>query len=538
MVQAMTQSFLGYHDKAIPIFEEALKLTPSSATLNSALAESHEHLGDYSSAIFYANQALQLDSGQLHFHRHLIHLNILSDDIESAEILLSQLLQTFPTDTSSLADLVEIQSLLGKSEEALATQEKLIAQEGEQRTNLEVKLHFLKVLEKWEDYEKTLLTLEQIAPQDIAYKQELALFYISQDRPEQAIPKVKDALNLAPSDPTLTSMLARLYEKTGNEAEAEKLYANQQTVEVSDPDVAYQQAFQLVNNPNETTSSSQIAQRILRKALELSPDHIEANSLLGTLLYEDGQYKESGPFLKTAIDLNPRAQDTWLIAIDAFYKSFAFQQTLRLTDDALLLFPGQLPFLERSAQSHIKLGNYDLALRQFNEYLEIVDRSSTLPQTESNRLKGEAYAAAGLVRGLLQETHQSDSLHAIAVSLQPDNPRVLSTVALSLAEQKRKLDTALKHAQKAIALDAENAESMNIIARVHYRMNNMTEAERWLQTVIQSQKPSPYTYEYLGDIRIETGKSTEAIASWTKSLELYPDNPIVLEKLKAHSNKP
>lgn len=538
MVQAMTQSFLGYHDKAIPILEEALKLTPSSATINSALAESNEHLGDFSSAIFYANQALLLDRSEIHFHRHLIHLNIQSDDIETAEILLTDLLKQFPTDIPSIEDLVEIQSLLGKPEKALQTQEQLIAINGPQRTDLEVKLHFLKVLQEWDTYESTLLQLEEIAPQYITYKQELALFYISQGRQEEAIPKLNAALEITPSDPYLISMLARLYESTGNNEEAQRLYESQQSEDISDPDAAYQRAFQLVNNQPTDSSSILAAERMLYKVLDLSPDHTEANTLLGTLLYESGQFKEAAPLLKTAVELNPRAQDTWHLAIDAALNAYEYQQARLLAEDALLLFPGQLPFLSLSAKAYIRLSQYENAQNRLDEYLDIIERNSVLSEEESSRLKAEGLAALGLIYDNLQQPTKSDSLYAAAISLEPDNPEVISTVAFGLVEQARRLPDALQLAQKAVGLRRESTMLMDLIGRVHFRMNNLQEAERWFQESIQSHNTTPFTYEYMGDLLAEQGKTAEAIDSWTKSLELYPTNPITIEKLRALSNKP
>ncbi|MBX2822209.1 MAG: tetratricopeptide repeat protein [Rhodothermaceae bacterium] len=533
MVQAMTQSFLGYHDRAIPIFEEALKETPSSATINSALAESHEHLGDFSSAIFYANQALQLDQDEIHFHRHLIHLHIQSDDIERAETLLTGLLDRFPRDIASLEDLVEIQSLLGKTRAALVTQNQLIEIEGSQRNNLEVKLHILKVLQEWNQYESTLLNLETLSPQNIAYKQELALFFISQNRPEDAIQKLKEALEIAPSDPALTSLLSRQYEKAGNHAEAQALFEAQDETTITDPDVAYQRALRLVTEENDAPSS---AKQLLRRVLDGYPDHVEANTLLGTLLYEEGAFKEASPFLKKAVEMNPRAQDTWLMATDAFYKSYDYPQALLMAEESLLLFPGQLPLLELSALAHLKTHNHETALTQFEEYLDILSRNSPLPDTESSVLKATALAYSGLAQGALSQSVASDSLHAAALALHPDNEHVLSTTALSMAEQGKKLDEALKYVLQANTIAPEDPGIMEIVGRVYFKMQNLQESEQWLQKVVQSRMSSPTTFEYLGDLLLEAGKPTEAIASWKKSIELYPDNPIILEKLRTHSN--
>ena len=536
MVQGMTQSYLGYHDKAILIYEEALRETPSSATLNSALAESHEHLGDFSSALLYASQALLLDPSEIHFHRHLIHLHIQTDDFTKAEDLLENLILIFPEDIPSLEDLVEIQTLNGKQREALDTHNRLISLEGQRQGNLEIKLHLLKVLQEWPEYETTLVKLSNISPGNVTYMRELALFYVSQGRPQDAIEILENATQVTLTDPSLTSMLARLYEKEGYDEEAQKLYERQTNTPVNDPQAAYQKALQLVTSQPGEDDAIYAAQELLRKAIELSPDHVEANTLLGTLFYESGQFFEARVLLRKAVDLNPRAQDTWLIAADAFYQSFDYQEARTLTQDALLLFPGQLPFLDLAAKINFKLFMLEDALQYLNEFLELLTSHTTLTDLDKVSLQGEALAFAGLIHGFLEQPAPSDSMLTIALEIQPQNAQVLSKVALSLAEQQRDLSKALDLATQATKLDSGNSEFLEILGRVYYRQNKLGEAEQCFRQIIQSGYSSPVTYEYLGDLLLKVGKPTEAIASWTKSLELSPNNPIILEKLRTHSN--
>ncbi|MFT4604425.1 MAG: tetratricopeptide (TPR) repeat protein [Rhodothermales bacterium] len=60
LVRGMTRSFLGDHQGAAELLDQALRFQPEDAAIHAALASAYAELGDASQATFYAERALQL----------------------------------------------------------------------------------------------------------------------------------------------------------------------------------------------------------------------------------------------------------------------------------------------------------------------------------------------------------------------------------------------------------------------------------------------------------------------------------------------
>ena len=97
MVRGMTRAYLGDHEGAIALYEEALRLVPGEAALLSALAASHQALDDLTSALFYAQQAVALASDNVYYHHALAELHLEAGDAEAAAATYDTLLTHFPS---------------------------------------------------------------------------------------------------------------------------------------------------------------------------------------------------------------------------------------------------------------------------------------------------------------------------------------------------------------------------------------------------------------------------------------------------------
>ena len=535
LVKAMTQGFLGYHDKAIPLYIEALNVNPSSATINSALAESYEHLGEFTSALFHASQALSIEPGELHFNRHLVRLHIQSGDNAMAEQSLVALIEQFPNDAESLGDLTEIQALNGKLDRALETNDRLIELQGPQANLLETKLELLKALKNWEAYETVLLEREQLNPASIQYKKERAEFYVERDRLQEAIDLLNDVIPLSPADPVLSSMLSDLYKRSGDTEKAQSLQDNL-SITVDDPDVAYQNAVALYDSANDNAATLSTIERMLRSALEVSPDHGESLILLGTVLIDQQQFAEAGPYLKKALNINPRDINLWIAAITSYLTIHEYNEAYLISEDALLLFPGQLSLLRLSTIASVWTYNNSTALERSTEYLELASSISENEAGRSNEAYAEMHAYAGLTAAKFENFDHSDVLFNQALELAPNSPEILGLRALSLAERSVQLNEAINLARRSVELSPENALFKAILGRVYFISDDLNNAEKWITEALGSETTAPIAFEYQGDLFLKKGSPQEALSSWNKALKFNPDNPVLLEKINVHAN--
>ena len=528
IVKAMTQSFLGYHDKAIVLYEEALSTFPSSATLNSSIAESYEHMGEYSTAIFHAQQALSLDREEIYFHRHLARLYLQTGEIDAAAQQLQGLLVAFPNDIEALQDLSYIHQTNGDFSDALAALDQIISVRGADIRLLEERLELQRSLNHEPGVEQTLIQLEKLNPSHTPYIIERALLYSSRSEKEQAIALLEEAAASYPTDAGVSLALAQLYEETGDPSKADAL-RSEQDIDVSDPQAAYLRAEGLYNVQTPSEVSRETAVRLLEGVIDMVPEHEKALTLLGTIHFESGSYAKAATLLEQSAYINPRNRDIWVKASQANLYEFNPEQSATIADEALLLFPGQPALLYTSAMAHMNAHNYGESIDRFTEYIELAGSEDVSQQAE-------ARSYLGLLYGRLGQIAASDSVYTIALQDQDKNPVVLHNKALSLAERGAQLSSALEYALDAIGNDPNNSVYMGTAGWIHFQLGQLDEAENWFLKATSSNDPSAKTFEHFGDLLLKQGKSDEAIASWNKSLELDPNNTELLQKLKLHAN--
>ena len=525
LVRGMTQSFLGNTDKAIAIYERALLLSPTSSTVNSSLSEAYEKLEQYDQAIYYARLARDSDPDRIYYHKQLATLFVKTQDIDNAEQVLKNTLSIFPENVEVLEDLARLQYSNNRLDDALANYRLLETRLGSQQRITYRLLQIYTKMQDAEGVEKTLLKLDGMVANSTAIKRDLSELYEKSGRPTDAIRILEDALRIDSTDVATIAPLARLYETAGEPERAKSLWGNALDNRQAPEDLV-EQATQLYTQQGHNANQSDVVVSLLERALEENPNLEAGLILLGNIRFEEKNYEEAGDLLYRAVQLNPRNQDVWLQAAAAYLRLKKPARAAEIADEALLLFPGQLPLLRVAAYGYMDAYNNRNAIARFNEFYALIQDKEGHQQEIRDILP-----ALGLLYSRTQNDAMADSIYSLALNNFPDHPVVLNNYAFLLAERSEKLENALEYAQKAVELDASNASYMDTLGWVYYKMERLKDAETWIQRAIATGKASAATYEHLGDIQVRQGRSKEAIASWNKSLELNPKNQQLIQKL-------
>lgn len=526
MVRGMTQEFLGYHDKAIAFFQKALQLNPSSATINSALAEAFEGMEDYERAIKYAGYARDFDPDQIHYHQHLISLYLQLEDHIQAEATLAQLLERFPDNLQALEDLAFLQFSIEQYDRALASYQKLARRLG---PNEQISYRILQIYSHQNDadgVERTLVQMDELSPDNSSLKRSLAELYLQTDRPALAEAMLKAAMAIDSLDAENIAALAELYDKTGQPEKAEALW-NRDLGDTRTPEDAVARATRLYARSGDNPETIRMVGRLLEQALETDPEIEDALILLGSIRFEEKAYEEAGELLYKAVQVNPKSQDIWLQAAAAFLRQGNSKRAADIADEALLLFPGQIPLLRVAAHGYLDAYQNTRAIRYFNEFYKLFEN-----EPSQRDEKTEILASLGLLYTRTGDFAASDSVYTIALASHPDHAPLLNNFAFSLSARNVRLNEALDYAERAVKLEPSNASYLDTLGWVYFKMGNIKEAETWIQKSILTGNATAITYEHLGDIQVKQGKQAEATASWHKSLEMNPENSQLLDKLK------
>ena len=524
MIRAMTRSFLGYHDEAIALYEQALQLAPSSPVLHSALADAYEDARDYARALFYAEQARTLDPDNVFYHREYARMSILQGRLDQAAQALETALHRFPDHTALLEDLAELQFSMGRLDEARDNFRRLADRLAD---DVHVRYRLIELYTHLQDtagLERTLLEMDELLTDEPDIKRRLAELYADAGRLSEAIALLETAVRFDASDVETITALAALYERAGTPEKAGALWDRALGGQQS-PESMVETARRLYEQADRPERLDAII-GLLTAALERKPDLADGLMLLGTIRYDERDYEAAGSLLYRAVQINPRSIDAWQRAATAFQKAGQAARAAEIAEEALLLFPGQQPLLRLAAYGYMDTFDNEKAITYFNALYALIG-----DEGEGDYDAGEVLSALGLLHTRTGDHAAADSVYRRALALFPEEPVVLNNYAYTLAERGQSLDLALRYARRAVEAEPANAAFLDTLGWVYFKMNRLKEAERWTREAIRTGNASATVYEHLGDIQARQGKTTEAVASWHKSLEMNPGNQRLVEKL-------
>lgn len=526
VVQALTKSFLGYHEEAIALYKQALDLSPTSSTVNSSIAEAYAKLEDHSSAVYYATQAKDFSPDNSFYHHQLAELYIALEEVALAEKILKEITVKFPDDIEALEQLAYLQFTTEQYDKALISYKAIEGRLGPQQ---QTSYRLLQIYFEMNDVggmEQALINLEKQNPSNLAIKRNLAELYAQNNREDEAVQLLEMALAMDSSDVETIVPLAQLYEALDEKAKADALW--QSTLQVSgSPEAAFSRASHLYTRTDDHNETLDVVVRLLEYAIEQDPSYAEAIVLLGTIRFEESKFDEAGKLLYEAVQLNPRSPDIWVQAAAAYLRINQPKRAADIADEALMLFPGQTSLLRVAAYGYMDAYQNDRSIKKFEEFYTLLKNDSA-----QHRELPEILAALGLLHARTKNYAASDSSYERALEMAPKNALVLNNLAYSLAERNKSLKKALDFANQAIKLDPGNPSYMDTIGWVYFKLDDLKKAEHWLKRAIEAGANSATTYEHLGDIQVRLGNHDAALVSWNKSLQINPENHLLLEKIK------
>jgi tetratricopeptide (TPR) repeat protein len=255
---------------------------------------------------------------------------------------------------------------------------------------------------------------------------------------------------------------------------------------------------------------SQAAERLYRSILEIDAVHPDANHNLGVLIVHTQDAKHALPYLKTALEANPKQMQYWLSAIDALiradqieaarsllrqgqekglkgeqvdelvtrieasqgsktsgdslppekmkeirnlYNQGYHEVVIKAGNDLIKKFPNETTLMNIMGASNISLGAYELAIELFQRVIELKPDYA------------EAYNNLGAVyrdKGNLTEAIQT---YKQGILIKSDFPEIHLNLGLALTEQ-RDFEGAIYNLNKAITLNSEFSEAHNNLGLV------------------------------------------------------------------------
>ena len=594
LVQSYGRSDLA--NKAIDEYRAAIASDPSSEYLNNGLAELYWKTGRIRDAVLEAQDLIKRDPDNLSAHKLLgrIYLRSLGDmqsGTQSQNVLklaIEQYQQIVKLEPNNVEDhlllgrLYRLDNDMVKAENEFKTAIKLQPDSEEALTTLAY------LYNDEGDANRAIQTLSSIPESDRSAKLYSALGYTYEEQKDykNAIAAYRKAVAL---DHDNLDAMRGLAQNLLNDGQLDAALTEYKTIADANPEdpqtyLNMSDIYRRTGHFNEALDSLQKASSMVQDSVEvpyrtaviyeLQGRYDDAAQLLQDLLKKtekpDGNYS-SGERNNRAIFLERlgsvyRDQNNVPLAIETFRKMIplgddntkrAYQEMidtyrdakqwdqatavakeaatrmpqdrdLRLVLDSQMADQGQpdkaladvrsmLKGTPADREVYIALAQMYSRLKRWPEAEEAIEKATQLSTKQDD--KEYALFLHGSIYERQKKYDQAEQVFRQVLALDSQNAMTLNYLGYMMADHSMHLEEALGYIKKAVQLDPANGAYLDSLGWAYYKLGNYEMAEEQLRRASEHMGNDPTVQEHLGDLYQKTGRLKQAAAHWERALQ-------------------
>src|SRR3990170_2817297 len=298
--------------------------------------------------------------------------------LDESENIYKELVTLFPSSFDAYVRYGNFLFRINRLSEA-AIQFKKAQQLDYQNPDLKLRLGLL-YLEK-EEYEKAIEEFQLIlfgSPEDERAKYYLALCYTQIGRSDESLKMIKEALKHDPDNEQIVNYLGALYRKLNRNEEGIKLYEDFVVTHPKSELIYYSLgvSYYFIKNEDKSVLS-------MKKVLEINPDHADALNFIGYSYAESGKnLEEAERLVKRAIEISPNKG----YMIDSlgwiYYKKGNLDKAIELLEKAAELTGDDPNIMEHLGDVYNDKGDRLKALEYYERGLELINKNQDLDEEE------------------------------------------------------------------------------------------------------------------------------------------------------------
>ncbi len=161
--------------------------------------------------------------------------------------------------------------------------------------------------------------------------------------------------------------------------------------------------------------------------------------------------------------------------------------------------------------------------KNYGEMRKAIDEAEKLSQDRDD--KESVTFMRGAMFEKMKDFDAAEREFRKVLELNPKNTSALNYLGYMLADRNVRLQEALSLIRQAVELDPDNGAYLDSLGWVYYRLNDLDNAERYLERAIEKFSKDPTVHDHLGDVYAKKGRLKEAISQWQKSLAEWENTP-------------
>jgi tetratricopeptide (TPR) repeat protein len=343
-------------------------------------------------------------------------------------------------------------------------------------------------LGKFSEAEASLLKAKQLSPGSLEVLYNEALLYEDENRYDDAVKVLTDAIagikSQATSEDNL-SALAILYEQLGHAYRAERKY----------PEAV--QTFQEME--------------------KLGPDSQKRAQLLLIDTYRDSHQIDAAiAEAKKALDVSPKDPGV-TVSLALLYGEKA--ETVQGTELLETLLQGD----DGDQEIYIDMAQIQERGKQFVEAEQSAQKAEQIAKQPAE--KEGAWYMLGAIYERQKKYDLAEEEFRKVLDVNPNNAPVLNYYGYMLANRGIRLEEATSLIQHAVSQEPDNGAYLDSLGWAYYKQNKLPEAQEYLEKAVSREGNDPTILSHLGNVYLKQGRNDRAaelleqsLAQWQKAL--------------------
>lgn len=506
----------------------------------------YEQSGNFAAAIEEYRKALIYDPGSAEIRRALSEIYSRQRKFTEAAVLRSEIEQKEARDYNFIGDCLRYANDL---EGAADFYRRSLESDSTQYLTRVYLAGMLYHLGDYSGSEKNFKIAVKYSPDKVEGYLELASFYLKIADDEKALETYRRAMDEDPGDIRPALGAAGLHFAIGDTTTADSIYLS--LLETNRDNI---QSLNSLTSTFYALDRLDLAEKSAKLTAELHPDDPDIQRRYAFTLFGNGNFTAAESVMVVLDDKGMangliyyylgrlvQRRDDFPVAEGYFRKSLAMDDTLTFSwinlavvveaqdryDEAIDIMHrayDQIPadsfnVIYYTAIIHSRNEHYDLAR---DGYLRLL-------KSQPDDIDIRFNLAASYER--LGQFEDAEKEFQWIIERAPDHALALNYLGYMYADKGIKLDEALPMIEKAVSLDPENGAFLDSYAWVLYKLGRYAEALVQMKKALEYDQSDAVLYDHQGDIYAALTSHELARESWTKALEIDPENEEIKAKL-------
>jgi len=505
--EGLRSKLLGNPEQAISFFQKCIELDQTSGSSFYELGLLYSEKKDYAAAAGYARNAWKRDQKNKWYGMLLIeNLMQLGKPADCVEIY--RVLQKIEPESEDFIT-GEIETLIQAKEEkeALNRLNKLPKDSEMARWGTVRKKDIYFSMNQFDKGAKVLLDWLKRYPDDFEVRGVLAEAYAAKGKIPEATEQYRILQDQNPDNPAVSFSLGQFYYQIGKKAEALEAFLQGFRSPDVNPAIKIEIVKSYISAQDQQKKLDDHVIKLIEVLYQVDKGNMAVDELYANYLYSEERLTDAAPIYRRLMKTDPGNFIVWQNMLFILNEQKNFDEIIKVSDSALIYFPGQGLFHLFKGMASIERKDYPAAIAALNKGLSIPGQNSDIVK--------QFYLS--LAESLYRNGNSAEAFKNFdqMLALEPDNIQVLNNYSYYLSLDEKDLDKALEMITKCVAKEPDNPTFLDTYAWVLFVRKEYARALDPMTKAIQlSKDPSGEVFEHYGDILFRNGQTGEAKKAW------------------------